>query len=319
MDNEPRGNLPAVQEMKKNTPEAMVEEWKARPVFIASTSEARIEGLKRLGFQDVHAFSPPEAVETQAFAAYHESYQPTGAPLEGFGSDAPEHVAKEKLAEGMRTLVADHPEMKTGMFVAFDTLAHHYQYVGDHLLAFAMTKPENVEIAKQLTEEVLAVILLHLTSQKPVRSPEESERAFALNIKTAMAMKLPDEMDIRVSSVKTYLHPQRLISLADQFRNQIDIAKLADALPAVLSTLLPGEVRTELATIVSELMKAISDAGGDVTKIAGGIDYTIPEVRAILGIEKEVDEGILRGFPGVQFDAWLLKVAKEKILSEVKT
>ena len=302
------------------------------PVYLASTSKVRVDAVKKFGFKEenIRTVSVPDGVELFALEDYLEYFTPSMADRHGT-------VTVEAVAHAKADFLKEAGVPEDALWLAFDTMPIIYQNkdyrVGNDKLISGMDwkgksdmKPKNIEEAKKLAKNNFLTIIknhlfflknLELSGYKTKKSEvfDRMDFASAIHIKTACAIKFPHEQEISVQADRIILRPQVLYDLAKvidvNFDENISLEELYEIEIAEGQTI--GNVVRELVEQIFEVMK---EKGVDPTKIAGGIVYQLPEVRALLEAKErpniisdyeEADQSIYTGFPNKLFESVIVR------------
>ena len=292
-------------EFNPNEVEQKIESWKNGPVVLASSSRYRLEKLAELGYKNVATISVPDEEEKREHTEIVETEGKIGHWYDKYKVEIPQRIAAAKV----EYLIAHENIPDNVMVVALDTLPTSFPYntreemEADYRLkswtAKHLSKPTDRVSAISSILEVFNNVangrrnLLDSSrdySEETLRILNSGYLGQLVKINTGMAIRFPNDPEIyqRCAEVKLMLHQ------VYDYRDQ------------------PEKIR-ELAEQVADLM----EKSGALTRIAGGIDYSSPEIRQLLRIEecdffeeKADNEGIYKGFPKEQFEEFVMRGAQ---------
>jgi len=274
--------------------ERKIKEWLQAPVFLASGSGKRVEGLVRVGF-DPEKIIPcpvPDEIETVAIESYDRMM------TDPRGSGVTSEVARVKVDYVLKNLG---PQIPSGAFViGADTMPIAYQRIREpnqeqlpsyfYWLAESMRKPKNKEEARRMILELFSRIA------ENYKAGLNSDLDIGVKVKTSVSVKFPYEDNIQTEAYAVVLIPRRILSAVDS-RTE--------------------DTNSELEKITDEVLEVMEKEGVDVTKISGGINYVLQGVKDVLQIHEKaflnekLEPGIYLGLPDANIRQLLKKHAKE--------
>ena len=306
-------------------------DWKNHvPVYLATSSDVRRKGVVGEGFKEenIHTVEMPGSLETLVLEDYLENFDPSW--LDPNGSIGIEAVAKAKVEFSSAQNVPEN-----ALWFAWDTMPVHYERnssgPADSELpgtwkSIMEQKPKTLDEAKIMIRNNFLTIIKNYSSFKDYLSTQkkdwsqmddaEKERyqkidfASAVHIKTAFAVRFPNEKDVHVTADRVIIRPEAIY----------EIAKDSDGASSI----------QKIDLIIDRIFETMIESGVDPLKIAGGIDYSLEKVRDILKAKempnvvvslfgsKEVDRSIYTGFPVNLFENVISKHAETLARKELK-
>jgi hypothetical protein len=324
--------------------EEIFRRWETEtPVYIATSSNKRKDGIIAQGFvpENIHLMPMPDELEIETLEDYLEKFTPNLADKHGSG--AMEEVAKRKATFlGQQGVPAD------SLWFAFDTLPVYYRanplllnpneaYTSSLWKAETEKKPENNEQMRAVAKRTfLSVMRNHIrfdenlklqgkggwvglektASEDMITFYKKMDFASGIHVKTAFAVRFPNEENIEVHSDRIIVRPRRLYEIADELGlpQSPDDPNLftAESLGAQIHP--SGQtVNQILDELLDQIYAAMNAAGVDPMKISGGIAYHLESVQNILKgeempnivTETGLDRTIYTGFPEKLFQVVL--------------
>ncbi|MBI5530497.1 MAG: Maf family protein [Candidatus Doudnabacteria bacterium] len=308
-----------MSEFSKNNLEGeannVIEIWKQSPVFLASSSEFRLNSLKKIGFKNIRTIAAPESVEHSTLSDIINS--PGGDIYNKHSCSAPADIAQAKIE-----YLLQHNNVPKDAFVcAVDTMPVMFRFNETETSSTPthsgwyfeqqLPKPSSEEDAKKMIANIIDSIKNgYLRFKKEYiekRSPEftgDKEVDLMqrigyppknLRINTGVAIRLPNTADIDTFTVELNLEPRAIYDIVDG-KNPLTIEQL-----------------------VEDVYTTMLEEGIDPKSVSGAIDYGNIKVRSILGVtelkltDDDFSEDVYFGFPKKQFLNYLKYKAKSSI------
>ncbi|MBU2542880.1 Maf family protein [Patescibacteria group bacterium] len=286
---------------------------------LASSSDFRFDALQSVGFRDVASTPMDNDAEKALVLRLLEdrkyNFRVSGSSLEQIS--LAEDVARGKVEH----ILESSPNLSDSIVVAADTVVESATPVinpssGDFIGTKVeyLLKPADVEEVKinliSLFENIVASFrFLSNDLVESYKSGEEVENNDAiqhnfkltndavlwtyLRVNTGIAMKFPGEPTIQTINSSIYLLSKKLADIASSKNDQ------------------------DVEAVVDELLEMMKQKNIDPQNIAGGLDYSDPDIRCILDIEEvgyiKPEAGIYSGLPK---DA-LQKYLQDKVAGQV--
>lgn len=295
-----RTRLPAEQLIQEST--RMVARWKQGPAILASGSVLKLSEFQKLGFTHAQATPVPEEVEDE----YLERV--TNASGEGFLDErTPMYVAREKVAH-----VIANGAPPDALVCGFDTIPIVTRREGREKFRKYLRKPRSREEARTTITATFSTILAN---------KEEVERQVASD-------PSPEHLRERIASIirdgarEAHLmastgYAVRLPGEGEQIHEGLQTAYLELGAVYALVGKSVEEQQSALAVLTEELLNIM---GERLQHVAGGIDYSDPQIAELLQIrnalaahEFTIEPGIYTGLPTEGFDMFLSKLAEGSV------
>jgi predicted house-cleaning NTP pyrophosphatase (Maf/HAM1 superfamily) len=301
--------------------EALIESWKTGPVILASSSWYRRRELENLGFEHVTTIPVPNDIEQQEFRAIVKTEGKNGTRFDPYKTEIPNRIARVKVSH----ILAHEAVSPETLVVALDTLPMVFTYNDDNTVGSAVvqkststmwsaehaTKPESLEEAREAIKDTFTKVSLgyrrYIESTAKLynsHGDEETQESLKetfdngylpmlVRVNTGIAIRFPNQSDIKLSSSYINLKLQKVFELADK--------------------------PDELDKLVEETLQTMQNSNKQPTDIAGGIDYSNQEIIDLLKIEESNlfgmltnERGVYKGFPTMAFEQMLKMEAELK-------
>ncbi len=289
-------------EQSNITPEQRLEAWKNGPTYLASSSSYKKTGLESIGFKNITTISVPDEIEHAEHAEARQSRDAGGASHEDpYFTEIPADVALAKV----RYLLEKENISDDSLVCALDTMPMQFKSnIGIKNMstvwsAHHFNKPKTLEDASgmimALFEDLIEAHKDYSSMLEKMGSISEdgrmmSERGYLrrlVRVNTGYAVRLPNTQAVEIGSSSVNL------SLDEVFKTNSLV---------------------QLQAIIDSLIEIQKD---NILRIAGGIDYSNPEIRKILGVREvnlgkdSVEEGVYKGFPAEAFDNFLKRLSQK--------
>ncbi|EKE07104.1 MAG: hypothetical protein ACD_18C00186G0002 [uncultured bacterium] len=333
--------------------ERIIKEWKKNPVYLASTSSFRKEGLEKLGFEDVRTESVPDARERETHKKYDDNFAPNFIDKKGRGHT--QDISRAKLQAIKVPLDC--------FGVAIDTMPYRYvknsdygkdQGFGSYWRAEPMNKPETLDNAKA---EVINTFLLltrnYLRSMamKRIYVPEGGysddylapfnggmNPEITVEVITSIAFKIPGSDKIENYPVDVRLLPKKIYQLAKAIFSEMEKElkpgqNVSDGYDYILDELEVEDLRRRVLNgkeleeyfmeMANDIFAIMIKEGAKPTKISGGINYGSKAVRDYLNMDEmlfsgsDMEDGIYLGFPQKNIERIINKRARSVALENL--
>ncbi len=282
---------------------AKLDKYLEMRTVLASSSTFRLDALRSVGFRDVATVpmdnDAEKALVLRLLQDEKYNFRTPGSSLEQIS--LAEDVARGKVEHILR----DHSDLSEGIVVAADTVVESATLVNDlssgdfvGTKVEYLLKPNDFEKAKinliSLFKNVVASFrFLSNDLAENYKSGEEtgSNETIKHNLKltndavlctylrvnTGIAMKFPGEPVVQAINSSVYLLSKKLADIAS------------------------GKTSQNIEAAVDELLEIMKQKNIDPKNMAGGLDYSDPDIRRILDIEEvgyiKSEVGIYLGLP----------------------
>lgn len=277
--------------------------WKKGPVFLASGSPYKLQGVKLLGMEHVSAVSVGEEVENEIFE-HLQNHEDERVAM---------YIAEAKVRTLLATGVPDNALVCAFDTVAIGTRREDGKRVREHLQK-PLTREEahanlleffmNIADQKKWQDKFHAPLLAEARRSPHFDDVENSMRVgypeSLIVIATGMAARVPGGGDtIHAGIARAMLEPHSLYAFAQA-------GKI--------------EQRKQFTEFANDAL-SIMDEGERWKKVTGGIDFSDPQIIGLLGIEElkllrelpESEPGVFKGMPQEAFKKFLTVLAREDI------
>lgn len=279
---------------------SVLEEWKRGLVVIATSSKEKQRRLEGIGMKNVTGLPAPDSLEDEIFATFPNHTGKADYTLAAAVADAKVQYAIEQGA-------AD-----DALICGFDTIAHTTRNFEEDRERRYLRKPHDREEARKELEEAFQNLLegrkdlleterllegVHLS--KAAQSVHRMGTPNAnLGISTGISVRLPNEGNITHT---TPVFTQLTLGVIDA------AAHLGE-----------NEGRELIANKIEEAISYM-EARGDMSSIAGGLDYSDPKIWEILQVSEvkpdyidDSEIGLYKGLPEQALISFLERLAADK-------
>ncbi|HWQ60012.1 MAG TPA: hypothetical protein VN420_02585 [Candidatus Fimivivens sp.] len=296
------------QHSRHERAQELLKRWfESTPVYLASSSAVRREGLIKIGFnaENVTTIPAPDSAEAAVFRMSTADTMLMDSCAKA-KMESVDSVADDAFVFSFDTLVGIYPDM-------IDPA--HPETLGI-VMGETVRKPESDEAAKEAAKKVFLTVMLNYArfatyerqaacGKTAIEDVEAFERArvaaTGIHAITGMQVRFPGSDETEAYRDRIIALPRRLYSIleaanGDSFADPIDTTETLASMPFRDG----GTIGDVVSGIVDEVMETMESEGVDPVRISGGVAYSLDSVRKCLGIDEVADlfqDGIKSNVP----------------------